>query len=80
MDFHPDREQVGMGQVTGETTMTNSHIKIILFGVVLFIMSTILTVDLINRQCHGQCFQKHDKGCQARCFDRGVCPMSGGDQ
>jgi hypothetical protein len=34
----------------------------------------------MNRQCHGQCFQTHDKGCQERCLERGLCPIAGGDQ
>jgi hypothetical protein len=44
---------------------------ILIYAGVLFYMS---------RQCHGQCFQTHDKGCQQRCFDKGLCPMAGGDQ
>ena len=49
-------------------------------GVVLLLISTSLVLDVMSRQCHGQCFHKHDKGCQERCFNTGLCPMAGGDQ
>jgi hypothetical protein len=49
-------------------------------GVALLGISFVITLDVMSRQCHGQCFQNHDKGCQTRCFDKGVCPMAGGDQ
>jgi len=57
-------------------------------SVLLGFVATWLVISLIvvgslfytSRQCHGQCFQTHDKGCQTRCFDKGLCPMAGGDQ
>lgn len=33
-----------------------------------------------QRECHGQCFQTRDTGCQERCQEKGLCPMAGGDQ
>jgi hypothetical protein len=56
------------------------YLNMILIGLVLLIISTILTLDVMSRQCHGQCFQKHDIGCQTRCHDKGLCPMAGWDQ
>jgi hypothetical protein len=56
------------------------YLSMILIGLVLLIISTILTLDAMSRQCHGQCFQTHDKGCQERCLEKGLCPMAGGDQ
>jgi hypothetical protein len=49
-------------------------------GVVLLLISASLTLDVMSRQCHGQCFMQSDRGCQERCHDKGLCPMAGGDQ
>jgi hypothetical protein len=81
MDLSAHWETVGTGKddKMGKSQVSKS-LEMILLGVVLIIISTILTLGVMSRQCHGQCFQTHDKGCQERCFDKGLCPMAGYDQ
>jgi len=71
-------KRVGM-EGNGEQSMRINIYALI--GVVLIWLFAISTMFFVQgRECRGQCFQTHDKGCQKRCFDKGVCPIAGGDQ
>lgn len=57
------------------------NFKTALLGVVLIWITFLALLFLtVRRECHGQCFQTHDRGCQDRCAAKEFCPMAGGDQ